>query len=245
MVNTVIGYCRVSTEEQAASGLSLEAQRERIAAYCAARGWELADVIVDAGASAATLERPGMVVVRRLMEERLVDAVVALKLDRLTRSVSDFHELLKAATRTGVGIVSVTENLDTSSATGKLMVNITASMAEWERDVIRERTSAALAVKRARGERTSRHARMGEGERADEERAAIELVRELVTTGMSLRAIAIELGSRGYFNRMGLVYHPQTIRRMAGDALRKRREERAPARIDALRARLEEMGVAA
>jgi site-specific DNA recombinase len=245
MVTTVIGYCRVSTEEQAASGLSLEAQRERIAAYCMARGWVLADVIVDAGASAATLERPGMEVVRRLMDERLVDAVVALKLDRLTRSVGDFHELLKASTRTGVAIVSVTENLDTTSATGKLMANILASMAEWERDVIRERTREALAVKRARGERTSHHHRMGEGERAAEERDAIAIVRELVDAGMSLRAISGELAARGHLSRTGRPYHPQTIRRMAGDARAARHEEPAPSRLDALRVRLGELGVAA
>ena len=76
MSTTVIGYVRVSSEEQAASGLSLEAQRERIRAYCVARGWELADIVTDAGWSAGTLERPGMELVQRLMREKLVDAEI-------------------------------------------------------------------------------------------------------------------------------------------------------------------------
>lgn len=243
MVITVIGYCRVSTDEQAASGLSLDSQRERIAAYCAARGWVLADVIVDAGASAATLKRPGMDAVRQLMTERLVDGVVAVKLDRLTRSVGDFHELLKLSTRTGVGIVSVTENLDTGSATGKLMVNLIASMAEWERDVIRERTVAALAVKRQRGERTSRYHRMGHGERASAERVAIDMARQLVTRGLSLRAVAEELARHGHLNRAGKPYHPQTVRRMVGPRMAVKVAETS--RVDVLRARLGAMGVAA
>ena len=116
---TVVGYVRVSTDEQAASGLSLDSQRERIRAYCHARGWVLADIVTDAGWSASTLERPGMATVRTLMRTQLVDAVVAVKLDRLTRSVRDLHTLLQLSSDSGVGLVSVTENLDTGSAAGR------------------------------------------------------------------------------------------------------------------------------
>lgn len=221
MSSTVIGYARVSTEEQAASGLSIEAQRERIRAYCVARGWELADVIVDAGQSAKCLDRPGMAKVLRLMRERLVDGIVALKLDRLTRSVRDLHELLRTSDESKVALVSVTENLDTSSAGGRLMLNVLAAMAEWEREVIAERTSAALRVKRDRGERVSFHATMGtvEGERGREEREAIEYVRQRTATGqVPLRTLAAELASQGLVNRAGRPYHPSAIRRMIGDA---------------------------
>lgn len=218
---TVIGYARVSTEEQAASGLSIEAQRERIRAYCVARGWELADVIVDAGQSAKSLDRPGMVKVLKLMRERLVDGIVALKLDRLTRSVRDLHELLRTSDASRVALVSVTENLDTSSAGGRLMLNVLAAMAEWEREVIAERTSAALRVKRARGERVSFHATMGtvEGERGREEREAIEYVRQRTATGrVALRTLAVELAARGLLNRAGRPYHPSAVRRMIGES---------------------------
>lgn len=216
MVTTVIGYVRVSTEEQAAGGLSIESQRQRIAAYCTARGWHLADIVTDAGWSAATLERPGMAKVRRLMAERLVEAVVAVKLDRLTRSVRDLHELLRLSNDSGVGLVSVTENMDTGSAAGRLMVNMLAAMAEWERETISERTVAALAVKRARGERVSRFAPIGaeQGERGERERATLRIVEELMAGGRSLRTISAQLAERGHRNRAGQPYHPSTVKRM-------------------------------
>lgn len=233
---TVIGYVRVSSEEQAASGLSLDSQRERIRAYCLARGWELAEIVTDAGWSASTLERPGMEVVRRLMRERLVDAVVAVKLDRLTRSVRDLHELLALSTDTGVGLVSVTENMDTGSAAGRLMLNMLAAMAEWEREVIAERTVAALAVKKARGERVSRYASIGreEGERGEHEREALQLVRGMLAAGgASLRSIGSQLAARGHVNRAGRPYHASAVRRMVerlvaeSPELRPARAERA------------------
>jgi len=220
---TVIGYVRVSSEEQATSGLSLDAQRERIRAYCHARGWVLADIVTDAGWSASTLERPGMDTVRTLMRKRLVDAVVSVKLDRMTRSVRDLHALLQLSQETHVGLVSVTENLDTSSAAGRLMVNVLAAMAEWEREVIAERTVAALAVKRQRGERVSRFASIGqeEGERGAEERAALEMVRQQLerdrSTSLrstSLRSIARMLEESGYRNRAGQQYHASAVQRM-------------------------------
>jgi len=218
MVNTVIGYVRVSSEDQASSGLSLEAQRERIRAYCHARGWTLADIVTDAGASARTLDRPGMDTVRRLMADRLVDSVVALKLDRLTRSVRDLHQLMQLSADTGVGIVSVTENLDTTSAAGRLMVNVLAAMAEWEREVIAERTTAALAVKRRRGERISRFHAIGqeEGERGEHERRALAHVRTVLERAepASLRDIAASLDAFGFRNRAGQTYHASAISRM-------------------------------
>jgi site-specific DNA recombinase len=237
MPTTVIGYVRVSSEEQAASGLSLEAQRERIRAYCVARGWELADIVTDAGWSASTLERPGMELVRKLMAEKLVDAVVAVKLDRLTRSVRDLHELLSLSTDTGVGLVSVTENMDTTSAAGRLMLNMLAAMAEWEREVIAERTVAALAVKKARGERVSRYASIGQedGARGEHERAALELVHGiLVAGGASLRAIAGQLAEHGYRNRAGKPYHASAVARMVERIMEAHPElaERAPERAE-------------
>lgn len=218
MSHTVIGYARVSTDEQAASGLSIEAQRARIRAYCEARGWTLADVVIDAGFSASTLERPGMAKVRKLMAERLVDGVVSLKLDRLTRSVRDLHQLLKASADTGVALVSVTENLDTSSAAGRLMVTMLGAMAEWEREVIAERTVSALAAKRARGERVSRFPELGTeaGARGEDERAAMDVVESELERDprASLRTLARLLAERGHVNRSGSPYHPSGVRRM-------------------------------
>ena len=157
-------------------------------------------------------------------------------MDRLTRSVRDLHELLRLSAEHGVGMVSVTENMDTTSAAGRLMLNMLAAMAEWEREVIAERTVAALAVKKARGERVSRFTSIGheEGERGEHEREALELVHGIIASGgASLRSIAGQLADRGYTNRAGKPYHASAIRRMVDrimemhPELREREHERA------------------
>ena len=97
-----IGYVRVSTEKQADFGVSLEAQSEKVRAMAVVQGAELAEVIIDAGESAKSLNRPGMARLLSLLDAGAVDTVVIAKLDRLTRSVKDFSELLERFTRQGV-----------------------------------------------------------------------------------------------------------------------------------------------
>src|ERR1039458_2738068 len=97
-----IGYARVSTEKQADHGVSFEAQQEKIRAMAVVQGAELVDVIVDAGESAKTLDRPGMERLLALVEARKLDTVIIAKLDRLTRSVKDLASLLELFTRRGV-----------------------------------------------------------------------------------------------------------------------------------------------
>jgi len=215
----VVGYIRVSTDEQAEQRLGLDAQRERIAAYCTARGWVLAGVIEDAGVSAKTLERQGMQQVLHMMQSRAVDAVVALKLDRLTRSMVDLHKLLQTAERTGVALVSVSETLDTGSAAGRLMVNVLAAIAEWERETIGERTSQAMSVKRRRGERVGRHATIGsavgEGARQCGEVRTLDVLRaELLAGTASLRTLAKKLQAAGCVSRAGTAYTPSSVQAM-------------------------------
>ena len=207
----VVGYVRVSTEEQAAGVLGLQAQRERITAYCHARGWQLAGIIEDAGVSGSTLERDGMQRVRTIMQRRLAHAVVALKLDRLTRRVSDLQELLQEADRTGVALVSVSETLDTSSAAGRLMVHVLGAIAQWERETIAERTAQALRVKRRRGERISRHAAVGQ---ADGEQCVVYTVRSNLLGAAerpSLREIAAQLEAAGCLSRSGRRYTASSV----------------------------------
>ena len=222
-IKTAIAYIRVSTEEQS---LGLDAQRERVESYCHARGYELVAVVEDKGASGKTLNRSGMDKVRKIMKRKMVDAVVALKLDRLTRRVSDLHILMKESAETGVAIVSIMETLDTSSAAGRLMVHMLAGMAEWERDVIAERTSAALTLLASRGERVGRHAAIGsangEGARQEEECRTLSVLREIILSGScldcnkaeSLRCMADMLEAQGCTNRAGKRYGASSIQRM-------------------------------
>src|SRR5713101_9484177 len=139
-----IGYVRVSTVRQADFGGSLEAQIEKIRAMAVVQGAELIDVIVDAGESAASLNRPGMVRMLVLVDSRAVQVVIIAKLDRLTRSVKDLGQLLETFQRRNVSLVSVAESLDTGSAAGRLVINIMASVSQWEREAIGERTRDAM-----------------------------------------------------------------------------------------------------
>src|SRR5258707_8820832 len=119
-----IGYVRVSTDKQADFGVSLEAQAEKVRAMAVVQGADLVDVIVDAGESAKSLNRPGMVRLMSLVESGAVDTVIIAKLDRLTRSAKDLAELLERFTPRGVSLVSVAESLDTGTAPGRLGLNI-------------------------------------------------------------------------------------------------------------------------
>lgn len=152
-MTTMIGYLRVSTEEQANSGLGLDAQRETIQRYADAQGW---DVIwyLDEGLSAKSLDRPqlqaALTRLHVIAKRRDVDGIVVAKLDRLSRSVHDFSGLLKLAAARKWSVVAIDLGVDTSTPTGKLVANVMMSVAEWEREVIGERTSAAMqAAKRA------------------------------------------------------------------------------------------------
>jgi len=148
-----IGYVRVSTEKQADFGVSLEAQQEKVRAMAVVQGAELAEVIIDAGESAKSLNRPGMVKLLAVVDSGAVDTVIIAKLDRLTRSVKDLAELLERFNRSGVSLVSVADALDTRSAAGRLVLNIMVSVSQWEREAIGERTRDAMSHKRANGER--------------------------------------------------------------------------------------------
>lgn len=150
-----IGYVRVSSEEQVREGVSLDAQEARIRAFCEAKAWELVSVVREEGRSAKDLNRPGLQEIMAALgkRHRPFDAVVVVKLDRLTRSVKDLGTLTEGFRRARVGFTSIQEAVDTTSAAGELFFNIVASISQWERRVIGERTAAALAHLRATGRR--------------------------------------------------------------------------------------------
>lgn len=146
--STTVGYVRVSTQEQATNGVSLDAQEARIVAYCTALGWQVSEVIRDAGESAKSLKRPGISRILEGVRGGTVGRVVILKLDRVTRSTRDLANLLDTFAKADASLVSVSESLDTLSAAGRLVVNMLGVVAQWEREAIGERTASALAHKR-------------------------------------------------------------------------------------------------
>ena len=153
-----IGYSRCSTNEQADSGLGLEVQAERIRAYATLKGLVLDDVIVDAGVSGGKplASRDGG---RRLLEAikgRRAGAVIMLKLDRMFRNAGDCLSTVEQWERAGVAlhIIDLGGNaIDTTSAAGRFMLVVLAGAAEMERNLTRERTKSAMAVKKSNGHR--------------------------------------------------------------------------------------------
>jgi DNA invertase Pin-like site-specific DNA recombinase len=113
-------------------------------------------VIRDEGVSAKSLKRPGLQRLLQLVERRQVDAVIVYKLDRLTRSVKDLNSLVELFDKKGVALVSLQESLDATTATGRLMMNLLASVSQREREVIGERTRDAMQHLKAQGKVYSR-----------------------------------------------------------------------------------------
>jgi DNA invertase Pin-like site-specific DNA recombinase len=153
-MTTMVGYLRVSTEEQAHSGLGLDAQRDTIQRYADAHRWDLI-WYADEGLSAKSLDRPqlqaALARLHVLPKRRDVDGIVVAKLDRLSRSVHDFSGLLKLAAARRWSVVAIDPGVDTSTPTGKLVANVMMSVAEWEREVIGERTSVAMQAAKRQG----------------------------------------------------------------------------------------------
>jgi DNA invertase Pin-like site-specific DNA recombinase len=224
---TAVGYVRVSTDKQVDYGVSLDAQAAKIRAMAVVHGAELVDVIVDGGESAKSLQRPGVERLLALVDSRQVQAVIVAKLDRLTRSVKDLSTLLERFERRGVALISVAESLDTSSAAGRLVLNIMTAVSQWEREAIGERTRDAMSHKRANGERVgnipfgSRLATDGEHLEPDpvEESALTEILR-LRREGTTMRDIAANMNARAYQTRRGTPWRLESVARVLKAAAR-------------------------
>lgn len=212
----VAGYVRVSSEEQSREGISLDAQRARIVAYCAMRGLDLVELVEDPGVSAAKplKARPGGQRILELLRRRRIAGVVAFKLDRLFRNCADCLANVEAWDRAGVGVHLLDlggSAIDTSSAMGKFFLTVMAGAAELERNQISERTSAVLRHKADRGEYTGgappfgfRLAEDGVQLVADPgEQRVVARARELRGQGASLRQIAAQLAAEGLRSRSG------------------------------------------
>lgn len=191
----VLAYLRVSTEEQAFSGLGLADQRRVIAQEAGRRGWSNVEYVADEGYSAKSLARPGIADALQRLSRGQAGVLVVSKLDRLSRSLLDFAGLMDKAKREGWRLVVLDLAIDTTTASGALMANVMASFAEYERRLISDRTSAALQVRKAQGARLGRPRTIGEDVLA-------RVVHER-STGMSLRAIADGLNSDGVSNAQG------------------------------------------
>lgn len=211
------GYIRVSTDKQADYGVSLEVQRQKVQAMAVVQGAELVGIIEDSE-SGKSLDRPGMKRLLAMIDRGEVDVVVIAKLDRITRSVKDLADLLEKFSRRGVALISVADSLDTSTAAGRLVLNIMVSVSQWEREAIGERTQAAMSHLKESGARVGNIAfgfRLAQdGERLEPdptEQAIITQIRDLRTSGYSLREIAAELNRQGHVTRRGSAWRHEYV----------------------------------
>jgi len=152
----VVGYVRVSTDEQRESRAGLEAQRAAILSECERRGWQLVDVLEDAGYSAKDLKRPSVQAALELLQTGGAQALVVAKLDRLSRSMLDFAGIMAAAQKQGWGVIALDCAVDTTTPAGEAMANILASFAVFERRLISQRTKDALAIRKSQGVKLGR-----------------------------------------------------------------------------------------
>lgn len=192
-----VSYTRVSTREQSEDGQSLDNQRERIEAYCKAKDYDLVDSFTDGGESAKDLNREGLQSLIREIREDSIDVVVIYKLDRLTRSVKDLGELIDDIFDSeGVALASVKDSFDTSTANGRMVMNLLATVAQWERETVGERTKDALEHKKSKGEWTGRTPfgfKVGEDGKLTEDPEQIDIIQKLKRAkrrGRSYRQIA-------------------------------------------------------
>lgn len=222
-----VAYLRVSTDEQADKGVSLDAQRAKVQAYASLYDLELVAIEVDAGESAKSLERPALKRALAQLRKGGAEALLVVKLDRLTRSIRDLSDLLERYFIKKYALLSVGEQIDTRTAGGRMMLNMLTLVAQWEREAIGERTSAAMQHMRAEGRYTGGHVPYGwrlspEGELLEhpEETRAIARARVLRAAGLSLRAVAATLEAEGLVSRAGAPFTPAAVAGMARETAR-------------------------
>jgi putative DNA-invertase from lambdoid prophage Rac len=189
-MNRVAIYCRVSTSDQ-----SIEAQQLELREYCARRGWsdvrEYSDVI-----SGAKHSRLGLDAMMKDVRKRSVHAVVCVKLDRLGRSLVHLVQVIGELAEHGVALVCPDQGIDTtdSNPAGRLQMHVLAAVAEFERELIKDRTRAGLAAARARGSKLGRPRFVMTPEGREVLDAWITRVRSQEAQPMTIAALAEKLG---------------------------------------------------
>ena len=211
-----VGYLRVSTKRQSQEGVSLGTQKEKIQAWATMNDYELIGIEEDPGYSGGRIDnREGL---QRAMDLACVEgaALVAYSLSRLSRSLKDTLLIADKLEKAGADLVSLSENLDTTSASGKMIFRIFCVLNQFEREVLSERTSAALQHKKAKGEVYSPtpygFKRVGMQLFADEdEQQIIGEIHKLREEGMSLRRIAQRLNEAKIPAKNSGSWHASTV----------------------------------
>ena len=219
-------YSRVSTPGQANEGASLAAQVERARAWCKGQGYEVAGVYEDAGLSGGKMNnRPGL---KKALDHACSakGVLVIYSLSRMARSTADTLAIAERLQRAGAGMASLSEDIRTDTASGKMVFRLLAVLAEFERDLVSERTRMIFAHKRARGERVGGmtppfgyDAVDGKIRPNPVEQKVIALAVKLRGMGWTLEAVAGELTRRNIQTKGGKKqWYPQQIKNVLARA---------------------------
>lgn len=190
----VIAYTRVSTDKQADKGHSLATQRKKLEQYAKLYDLEIVAHLKDEGISAKNMDRPGLKRAIELLECGKAEGLLVTKLDRLTRSLKDLLHLTEQFRDNKWALMSVAEQIDTSSAAGRMVINLLGVINQWERETIGERTKEVLAHLKTQGVQLGAP-HLG-NRRTDGEavHTKIQRVRDSRLEGMSVRRIAAHVG---------------------------------------------------
>ena len=224
-----VGYIRVSTDAQADHGVSLETQRESLTAYALMSKLNLVEVVADKGVSASIplADRAGGARLLGLVKDRTAEHVVAVKLDRLFRDTLDMLTMTRAWDRAGVAMHLLDHGgqaINTSSALGRMFLTMQGATNEFERNVIAERTSAALRYKK-RHRQVYNHTPLGYVRAGNDlhrdlgEQELIARIMDWRRDGMSYGAIAKLLNAEGITGKQGGAFHASTIHKIVGNDL--------------------------
>ena len=217
-----VGYCRVSTEEQAKEGISLDVQKDKIEKYTELHNLELLKVITDKGVSGKDLNREGITKILSLISDGSINHIIVYKMDRLTRRTFDLLYLVEEVfKKNNVQFHSITEKIDTTTAQGNFFLTIIGAMAQMERDLISERTKAVLNYKISKGEyvgspglgylaSTGDNKFLGIDEREQDTVKRIQYLKRYKR--MSLGKIARELNENGVKTKRGGKWWPGTVK---------------------------------
>ncbi len=214
-------YVRVSTEEQASFGHGLDAQVTQLERAAEYHAWNVIELVRDEGVSGKDLNRPGIRHALQLIADGKADGLAVSKLDRLSRSVVDAGMLAEWFHDLDARLVMLDLAIDTGMPGGKMVLHVMAAMAEWEREVIAQRTKDGLAALRAKGKPTGRPAVADTPELA----GRISLMR---ARGMTLQSIADKLNAEGVPTiRGGAIWRPSSVEAAAGYKRRRPRRKHA------------------
>lgn len=211
-----VGYCRVSTDEQAESGLGLAAQEAAIRGKIKTTNDRLVDVVVDDGYSAKDTHRPGLQRVLAMISAGEADGVIVSKLDRISRSVPDFAAMLEWFGNADAVFSALDLGVDTSTPAGEMVAHVMLAIGQWERRIIGERTKDALAERKKQGKPIS-------GPSAPPKLVA--RIRKMRDRGMTYQAIADRLNADKIPTmRGGVRWYPSSVQSALGYRQPRRRK---------------------